>query len=110
MLTSSMRAGDALQRGCDGRPRDELDQGGDGAARVGRFCSIAGIRGDCTLEEERRPEVDVPDEEHFFIDLVFYNRLLKCYVLIDLKIGKLTHQDLGQMQMYVNYQDDRSTS
>jgi predicted nuclease of restriction endonuclease-like (RecB) superfamily len=35
------------------------------------------------------------DEEHFFIDLVFYNRLLKCYVLIDLKIGKLTHQDLG---------------
>jgi predicted nuclease of restriction endonuclease-like (RecB) superfamily len=45
------------------------------------------------------------DEEHFFIDLVFYNRLLKCYVLIDLKIGKLTHQDLGQMQMYVNYFD-----
>jgi predicted nuclease of restriction endonuclease-like (RecB) superfamily len=45
------------------------------------------------------------DDEHFFIDLVFYNRLLKCYVLIDLKIGKLTHQDLGQMQMYVNYFD-----
>ncbi len=45
------------------------------------------------------------DEEHFFIDLVFYNRLLQCYVLIDLKIGKLTHQDLGQMQMYVNYFD-----
>ena len=45
------------------------------------------------------------DEEHFFIDLVFYNRLLHCYVLIDLKIGKLTHQDLGQMQMYVNYYD-----
>lgn len=44
-------------------------------------------------------------EEHFFIDLVFYNRLLRCYVLIDLKIGKLTHQDLGQMQMYVNYFD-----
>jgi len=43
------------------------------------------------------------DEDHFFVDLVFYNRLLKCYVLIDLKIGKLTHQDLGQMQMYVNY-------
>lgn len=43
------------------------------------------------------------DEEHFFIDLVFYNSLLKCYVLIDLKIGKLTHQDLVQMQMYVNY-------
>ncbi|MBI5360677.1 MAG: DUF1016 domain-containing protein [Planctomycetes bacterium] len=45
------------------------------------------------------------DEDHFFVDLVFYNRLLKCYVLIDLKIGKLTHQDLGQMQMYVNYFD-----
>ena len=45
------------------------------------------------------------DEEHFFVDLVFYNRLLRCYVLIDLKIGELTHQDLGQMQMYVNYYD-----
>jgi predicted nuclease of restriction endonuclease-like (RecB) superfamily len=43
--------------------------------------------------------------DHFFVDLVFYNRLLRCYVLIDLKIGKLTHQDLGQMQMYVNYFD-----
>jgi len=47
------------------------------------------------------------DEDHFFVDLVFYNRLLRCYVLIDLKIGKLTHQDLGQMQMYVNYFDRR---
>jgi predicted nuclease of restriction endonuclease-like (RecB) superfamily len=45
------------------------------------------------------------DEDHFFVDLVFYNRLLRCYVLIDLKIGKLAHQDLGQMQMYVNYFD-----
>ena len=44
-------------------------------------------------------------EDHFFVDLVFYNRLLRCYVLVDLKIGKLTHQDLGQMQMYVNYFD-----
>ncbi len=43
------------------------------------------------------------DNEHFYIDLVFYNYILKCFVLIDLKIGKLTHQDLGQMQMYVNY-------
>ena len=40
-----------------------------------------------------------------FVDLVFYNRLLKCFVLIDLKIGKLKHQDLGQIQMYVNYYD-----
>ena len=44
-------------------------------------------------------------EEHFYVDLVFYNRLLRCYVLIDLKIGKIAHQDLGQMQMYVNYYD-----
>lgn len=44
-------------------------------------------------------------EEHFYIDLVFYNRLLKSFVLIDLKRGKLKHQDIGQMQMYVNYYD-----
>lgn len=45
------------------------------------------------------------DEEHFFVDLVFYNRLLKCFVLFDLKIGEMKHQDIGQMQMYVNYYD-----
>lgn len=45
------------------------------------------------------------DEKHFYVDLVFYNRLLQCYVLVDLKIGDLTHQALGQMQMYVNYFD-----
>jgi hypothetical protein len=45
------------------------------------------------------------DEEHYRVDLVFYNRLLQCFVLIDLKIGDLKHQDLGQMQMYVNYYD-----
>ena len=45
------------------------------------------------------------DEEHFYVDLVFYNRLLQCYCLIDLKVDKLTHQDIGQMQMYVNYFD-----
>jgi len=43
------------------------------------------------------------DGRHFFIDLVFYNYILKCFVLIDLKIADLKHQDLGQMQMYVNY-------
>lgn len=43
------------------------------------------------------------DGDHFYIDLVFYNRLTRCFVLIDLKVGKLTHQDIGQMQMYVNY-------
>mgnify|MGYP004648858893 FL=1 len=45
------------------------------------------------------------EEDHFYPDLVFYNRLLKCFVIIDLKIGKVTHQDIGQMQMYVNYYD-----
>ena len=45
------------------------------------------------------------NEKHFRIDLVFYNRMLKCFVLIDLKIGEIKHQDLGQMQMYVNYYD-----
>lgn len=44
-------------------------------------------------------------EDNFYVDLVFYNRLLRCYVLIDLKVDKLTHQDIGQMQMYVNYYD-----
>ncbi|WP_018630144.1 PDDEXK nuclease domain-containing protein [Niabella aurantiaca] len=43
--------------------------------------------------------------DSFYVDLVFYNRLLKCFVLFDLKIGKLTHQDIGQMQMYVNFYD-----
>lgn len=45
------------------------------------------------------------DDKHFRIDLVFYNRVLRCFVLIDLKIGELKHQDIGQMQMYVNYYD-----
>jgi len=46
------------------------------------------------------------EDEHYHVDLVFYNRLLQSFVLIDLKIGKLKHQDLGQMQMYVNYYDE----
>jgi len=45
------------------------------------------------------------NEKHFRIDLVFYNRILRCFVLIDLKIGELKHQDIGQMQMYVNFYD-----
>ena len=45
------------------------------------------------------------NDKNFYVDLVLYNRLLKCYVLIDFKIDELTHQDLGQMQMYVNYFD-----
>ena len=45
------------------------------------------------------------EDDEFFIDLVFYNRLMHCFVLVELKTGKLTHQDLGQLQMYVNYYD-----
>nr|WP_245768163.1 PDDEXK nuclease domain-containing protein [Pedobacter insulae] len=43
------------------------------------------------------------DNEHFFIDLVFYHRILKCFVLIDLKTKKIKHQDIGQMNLYLNY-------
>lgn len=46
------------------------------------------------------------ETSHFYIDLVFYNYILKCFVLIDLKVGKLTHQDIGQMDMYVRMFDD----
>lgn len=54
---------------------------------------------------EARQKLFTFEGDSFFIDLVFYNRLLRCYVLLDLKIGKLVHQDIGQIQMYVNYYD-----
>ena len=54
---------------------------------------------------EKRQKRFTFDEDNYYVDLIFYNRLLQCQVLIDLKIDKLTHQDLGQMQMYVNYYD-----
>lgn len=47
------------------------------------------------------------DEDHFYVDLVFYNYLLKCFLLVDLKTGKLTHQDIGQMDFYVRYFEDQ---
>jgi len=50
------------------------------------------------------------DGDHFYIDLVFYHTILKCFVLIDLKVGKLTHADLGQLQLYVNYYDEHRLS
>ena len=56
------------------------------------------------LFEARQKRLTINDK-HFHVDLVLYNRLLRCYVLIDLKIGEITHQDIGQMQMYVNYTD-----
>jgi predicted nuclease of restriction endonuclease-like (RecB) superfamily len=59
-------------------------------------------RGFCFVARQKRITLD---GDHFYVDLVFYNRLLRCFVLVDLKLDKLTHQDLGQMQMYVNYYD-----
>ena len=59
-------------------------------------------KGFCFVARQKRITLD---GDHFYIDLIFYNRLLRCFVLIDLKLGKLTHQDLGQMQMYVNFFD-----
>ncbi|WP_347565003.1 PDDEXK nuclease domain-containing protein [Bacteroides caecimuris] len=47
------------------------------------------------------------DAEDYFIDLVFYNIVLKCYVLVDLKVGRITHQDVGQMDMYVRMYDEQ---
>ena len=53
---------------------------------------------------DRQKRIMLEDDE-FFVDLVFYNRLLRCFAIIETKTGKLTHQDLGQLQMYVNYYD-----
>ncbi len=57
-------------------------------------------KGFCFVSRQQRITLD---GDHFYIDLVFYNRIAKCFVLIDLKIGKLSYQDIGQMQMYTNY-------
>jgi len=59
-------------------------------------------KGFCFVARQKRVTLE---GDHFYVDLVFYNRLLRCFVLVDLKLGKLTHQDLGQIQMYVNYFD-----
>lgn len=60
-------------------------------------------RGFAFVSRQKRIKTQTSD---FYIDLVFYNYLLKCFVLVDLKIGKLTHQDIGQIDMYVNMYDD----
>ncbi|MBM4377769.1 MAG: DUF1016 family protein [Deltaproteobacteria bacterium] len=59
-------------------------------------------KGFCFVARQKRLTLE---GDHFYVDLVFYNRLLRCFVLVDLKMGKLSHQDLGQMQMYVNFFD-----
>ena len=60
-------------------------------------------RGFCFVARQKRMRYD---DEDFYVDLVFYNSILKCYVLIDLKLGKLTHQDVGQMDSYIRMFDD----
>ncbi len=74
------------------------------AAIIGKLEHFLLELGKGFLFEARQKRITF-DADHYFVDLVFYNRLLRCYVLLDLKLGKLTHQDLGQMQMYVNYFD-----
>jgi predicted nuclease of restriction endonuclease-like (RecB) superfamily len=69
--------------------------------RIGDFLLELG-KGFCFVARQKRLSLD---GDHFYVDLVFYNRLLRCFVLIDLKLGKLTHGDLGQMMMYVNWFD-----
>jgi hypothetical protein len=69
--------------------------------RLGEFLLELG-KGFCFVGRQKRVTLE---GDHFYVDLVFYNRLLRCFVLVDLKLGKLTHQDLGQMMMYVNYYD-----
>jgi hypothetical protein len=69
--------------------------------RIGDFLLEMG-KGFCFVARQKRLSLE---GDHFYVDLVFYNRVLRCFVLVDLKLGKLTHQDLGQMQMYVNFFD-----
>jgi predicted nuclease of restriction endonuclease-like (RecB) superfamily len=69
--------------------------------RIGDFLLELG-KGFCFVARQKRLTLD---GDHFYVDLVFFNRLLRCFVLIDLKLGKLTHQDLGQMMMYVSWFD-----
>jgi len=59
-------------------------------------------RGFCFVARQRRITLE---GDHFYVDLVFYNRLLRCFVILELKLGTLTHQDMGQLQMYVNWFD-----
>lgn len=80
-------------------PFDEKDLESRLAGRLKSFLLELG-RGFSFVGRQKRITVG---EDHFFVDLVFYNYLLKCFVLIDLKAGKLTHQDIGQMDFYVRY-------
>ena len=74
------------------------------SAVIGKMQKFLLELGKVFLFEQRQKRFTFNDK-NFYVDLVLYNRLLRCYVLIDFKIDELTHQDLGQMQMYVNYYD-----
>lgn len=88
--------------GLEGRPAwTESDLEGAIIRRLEDFLLEMG-KGFCFVARQKRITLE---GDHFYVDLVFYNRLLRCFVLVDLKLGKLTHQDLGQMQMYVNFFD-----
>ena len=65
---------------------------------------LVALAGHAQLHAFSYPSWDI-DGDDFFIDLVFFNRLLKCFVIVEIKTEKLTHQDIGQLQMYVNYYD-----
>src|SRR5690606_18763611 len=91
--------------GCAGvrerRDGGERDLEGAMIGRVEEFLGEIG-KGFCCVAPQTRLTLG---GDHCYVALVFYNRLLRAFVLVDLKLGKLTHQDLGQMQMYVNYFD-----
>lgn len=88
--------------GLDERPRySESDLEAQIISKMQRFLLELG-KGFLFEGRQRRFTLD---GEHFFVDLVFYNRLLRCFVVVDLTIGRVTHRDLGQLQMYVNYYD-----
>ena len=84
--------------------KDEFSESELESAIISRLQSFLVEMGTGFLFEGRQRRF-IFGEDYFVVDLVFYNRLLQCYVLIDLKTDKITHQDLGQMQMYVNYFD-----
>jgi predicted nuclease of restriction endonuclease-like (RecB) superfamily len=90
----------------DGTPLHESDLEAAIIGRLQEFLLELG-KGFAFVARQKRLAYD---DEHFYVDLVFYNCILKCYMLIDLKIGRLTHQDIGQMDSYVRLFDDRFTS
>ncbi|WP_206604171.1 PDDEXK nuclease domain-containing protein, partial [Adlercreutzia equolifaciens] len=94
-------------RGADGAPRVARGRPGlgHGLLGCGSLCphQLYAVRGFCFVARQKLMRYD---DEDFYVDLVFYHSVLKCYVLIDLKVGKLTHGDVGQMDSYIRMFDD----